>query len=482
MYSVRTKGNTKRWPARVSRVADELVSHCWLVDALPRQSTRKQPAENVSQLSLSCIGFLPESQADFALDRNLHESRWPSPRATKWHELRFKPNGFIEKRGDLPFVTWEVKHKKGKWYAIIFDDSHRPVAHFFQRAALTWAGEWIGVKGRIQIRSVERHFYDTGLEYRTGTGELRLTQAGEAVSENTTRRNLRRKFGPILNLANSSHSLSDHICSVYAGVAVARLGIEVVFHTPFAVLLSRVHEKGFVTSGVRPICGHVTPVEELLDRQPLVDLNANYQEMLRYGISRAEWFCRAILPGLKAARDLQVDAAVHVPSFEFGKYIVIAPAPTSAAAEDWPATHWARLVFELYRAGYEVVAMGESRELERFRTLFAGTTVLSYFGGTPEWVIDTLLGATAFIGMAGGFTALAALLSVKTIALHSHSSATFLWDCMSVESVTPNTHCTFCRCQDDRGYVSPCRLGCSALGSISVDTVVRALNKLVNEP
>jgi len=122
----------------------------------------------------------------------------------------------------------------------------------------------------------------------------------------------------------------------------------------------------------------------------------------------------------------------------------------------------------------DVVAVCGKREANRMAKLFGGTQAYWVIDQQPEWIIDAILGATAYIGLDSGMSHLAALLGVRTVSIHAHFRPDFLWFNNSVRSVVPRAPCVFCHFRTDRGWTHSCSRACSALALVSPEAVLEA--------
>ena len=128
-------------------------------------------------------------------------------------------------------------------------------------------------------------------------------------------------------------------------------------------------------------------------------------------------------------------------------------------------------------AGYEVVAIGSKKDEERLQETFEKSNAYWVVDQTPEWVTAAMLGAQCVIGVDSGMIHVAGLLGVPAVCIHSHLPPKFLFShAPSVVSLTPNTGCTFCRWQTDRGYNEGCASACSALATVNPEVVMELLN------
>jgi ADP-heptose:LPS heptosyltransferase len=282
------------------------------------------------------------------------------------------------------------------------------------------------------------------------------------------RRKIAKSLGQKVHVMCSGHRMGDHVLATYACAGLSRNGVEVVFHTPHAEWLKRVCEPGLT----------ITKKES----KTAIDLNWAYASQLRYGQSRAAWYAASLHPMLKPAKPV-VDMSGATARLPFERYIVLAPYTELKDLnnnQNWPETHWTRLANLLRKDGYELIAIGSPSQSATLLKTFSQTPVYWAVGHTPEWNIDVLLGAKALIGVDTDLTQMAALFQIRSVAIHSQLPGSFLWPNSTVRSVTPATTCTFCRWQEERGYLVSCSSGCSALATVSPETVQVAIRSMLN--
>lgn len=372
-------------------------------------------------------------------------------------ELKFEPNGTVVTgpgaKGRPTPRFWSLETStEGNQLLLSHENGMR--IRLRQRNSTYWEGHHLGAKAaktKVRMRSL----HDIYPHLKTKPGMRSISSNADEI---------RRYFKGDVHLINSAHGIGDHICAVYACTALARCGVPVTFHTRFAAWLARVSEPG-LTITKEPYA------------HPSHDLQYDYGNELRYGLSKASWYAGGLHPLLSVAKP-QVDRTHKVSRFPFNNYVLLAPF-AAWKTRDWPATHWMRLATLLCDAGYEVVAIGGRRDLKRLKGVFGKTHAYWVVGHEPEWVVDAMLGAAAYVGVDSGMTHLAALLGIKSVAIHAILSASFLWPRGAVTSVAPDTRCVFCRWQKERGYVGSCDAGCSALASVGPESVFDALMKTV---
>jgi ADP-heptose:LPS heptosyltransferase len=206
------------------------------------------------------------------------------------------------------------------------------------------------------------------------------------------------------------------------------------------------------------------------------NLEFDYWDQIRYGHSRTLWYAGGLHPLLKPAIPL-VDRKPTKQRLPFKRYVLLAPF-AYGHLRDWLDIHWIRLEKLLREAGCDVVAIGSKYHEQRLAKVFGDTQAYWATNCPPDWVMDTMLGAVAYVGIDNGMTHLATLMRIKAVAIHSQLKSEFLWPKGTVKSITPNAKCVFCRWQEDRGWSNSCNDACSALASVSPETVLEAVLKV----
>ena len=367
-------------------------------------------------------------------------------------ELGFDKNGTLRKNaGQDAGVFWDIRKSATGLQLTLWDEDGPKVK--LRPAEIGWRGRWFNEKHKVKatmqaLESVYPH--------------LRQPVARSASSKG---QEIRCHFGDEVHVGHSAKGIGDHIVGVYACTGLARKGVRVVFHTRHAEWLSRVREPGLIITSKRL-------------RRIDHDLEYDYLNQLRYGTSRALWYAGGLHPFLKPAKP-QVDRTQEMNRLPFRHYILLAPLARRPTRE-WPEIHWTRLAHLLREAGYEVVAIGGKNHKEKLQNIFVDTQAYWVADHPAAWVMDAMLGAAAYIGIDSGMTHLAALLGIKTVAIHSQLKAEFLWPMDRVKSLTPDARCVFCRWQHDRGFQDSCGKHCSALALVAPETVLDAVLDLAN--
>lgn len=472
----RQEGNTARWRR-------ELQDTVWLLETnanskpgtLPSAATQDAPAE-------------PLWKKD---GQTTQRDRWPKPRQRDQREMRFLPEGNCGRSSTEKFTFWEVREERDEARLILAGrhGSSTPTAKLTRQADGSWVGRSCGSaeKAKLRLRAVESVYPSAAKngaqvsnlsDKRHSSPQVGHT-AGSLPADRTDRM-------PVLHVFNSAHGIGDHITGLYACVGAIKEGRQVVFHTPFPQWFTRVSHPGLTITGELPagMDEGETPLE--LPRigcrsyVRAVDLNHDPHSQLRYAGDKARWYADAIAAGIEPARPAAVDRRVHIPRFDFDRYVVLAPF-SAWARRDWSAAHWMRLTHLLREAGYEVVAIGTKRDAKRFDEVFTPTSALWAIDHAAEWVMDAMLGAACVLGNDSGMSHLAGLLRVPAIAVHAHLPPDFLFAHARIRSVVPKTSCVFCRWQSDRGHNTACDAACSALGTVGPEEVLRAVTQITKE-
>lgn len=366
-------------------------------------------------------------------------------------EVRFAKNGTLSANTDrMVGCFWDLK-QSSKWQLVLSDEAGEKVK--LTRNGVWWTGHWLVNGSPTKMSAVEDIYPHLRIRTRS---ETRATQ-----------REIKNSFGHEVHLMHTAAGIGDHICAVYACAGLARTGVRVVLHTPHAPWLSRVTEPGLTISN--------QPAEHY-DR----DLEYDYQNQLRYGISRLQWYAGALHPSLKPVEP-QVDRRQLVKRVPFDRYVLLSPF-ASFREREWVNTNWTRLAHLLREAGYDVVAIGNKSEKNRLDEVFNETQAYWVVNHPAEWVIDAMLGADGYIGVDNGMTHLASLMDIRPIAIHSQLRPEFLWPKGRVVSITPDARCVFCRWQDEGGWVSSCKTACSALALVKPEDVLDAVLKQSSRP
>jgi hypothetical protein len=370
-------------------------------------------------------------------------------------ELEFARNGTLKKGADpTTGLFWELSaYEKGM--QLLLSSENRGLISLKRITKDCWKGSCID--GSMAGRDVTLSTIESIIP--------NLARAVKGRSTQSIRQEIVRTVGKQIHVTCSGAELSDHIMATYACTGLSRFGVDVTFHTSQSAWLSRVAEPGLVITK-KP-------------RKGCRDLNYDYWDQMRYGASRASWYASGLHPLLAPARP-GIELRGVKRRFPFDKYILLKPCSENRN-QMWPETHWTRLANLLRGEGYELIAFGTENQAGTLLRIFSQTQTYWVVGQSPEWIVDALLGAKAYVGIDHGITHLAGLLGVKTVAIHSQFPGSFLWTPAKVASVTPSTDCTFCRWQFDRGYLQSCEAGCSALATVSPEAVASALLKLLDK-
>lgn len=456
------EGNTER--------IRSLVDTIWLMEVPPSSNLIGVPDGQTSNLpvgsgSPSVPGSAGPNATSAATDP------WPKAKRREWREIRFMKEGHFGRWSDPVFTFWKI-HEHQDETTLTFTGANGAGtlnAKLKLQEDGTWRGERIGPlkSSELHLRPVE-HIYP-------GLSIAKETDGSNTPLPFNIKRTSRR-----LHVFNSAYGIGDHVTALYACVGAANAGLDIVFHTRFPEWLERVQHPGLIITGDLP---PLTDDEEPLERHretSVIDVNHDLPSQLRFARDKARWYSHAIHPNLKPGRPAKVDREVRIPRFDFKRYALLVPFAAWSHRE-WPGFNWARLTYLIRESGYEVVVDGTEKNAERFKQVFNSTTALWSIGHPPEWLADAMLGAAAVVCNDSGAAHIAGLLGVPTIAIHAHLPPEFLFAHAKVTSVTPKTNCTFCRWQPDRGYVSSCDTGCSALASIGPEEVLKAFESVATK-
>jgi len=370
-------------------------------------------------------------------------------------ELSFLPDSVVLGAGP-EFCWWELKTGPGGLGMVLELQREDGSTIPFERARDgSWRGGVKGEDGSHNLLCLMRP-------------EMIYPEQAEAQPLNGN-----RPFHPI-HVANHAFGIGDAITGLYAATGLIEAGLAVVYHTRNPEWLMRANIAGLTITNDEPPEG-------------AVDLNADYQEQIRYAGDKAKWYsmlAAAALPNGRESRNAappcrparpRIDVALPDPVLDLTNYVLLAPF-AAHAMRDWPESHWRRLAFLLNEVGYEVVVIGVAKDEPRLRSAFKRSYAYWVVDQSEEWVMSAMLGAECVIGPDSGMVHLAGLLGVPAVCVHSHLPPAFLFgNSPSVASVTPPTECKFCRWQVDKGYNDSCAEACSALGAVSPETVLEMI-------
>lgn len=261
----------------------------------------------------------------------------------------------------------------------------------------------------------------------------------------------------------SSPGIGDAICGVYAASGLASMGHRVRLHSKHTRWLERASF---------PNLQIITSENEIG-----IDFYQNYNKSLRAGTCRKQWYADNLARGAGiesfAPVAPMVDKTIHEKRIDFERYVLISPF-SAWRGREWPAAHWIRLAYELHDEGYAVIAIDGVGDGLRLKETFSSTPAKWFWGQSPEWVTDAMLGAHAFIGNDSGMTHLAGMLGLRTIAIHAQVSPAQLWGYTETIPVFSDALCAGCSWQSERGHRQSCeKFGCSALMGIGPLQVLR---------
>jgi hypothetical protein len=445
--------------ARLRSVKQELVRHRWLLNvAVPAGRRRKETAGShhagkPRHEPLPAFVRLPQDVGVINFKEPGHRRLRSAGSAFQpqetMKELKFSSGGAVGKGGSAATgYFWDIKETAGKIRLELASDEGVVLT-------LRRVGEHCWQGGGAKLRTVEHAYPQSG---RLPAGHLLSPRVRRKIALS-----LGRQINVVCSESNPDDAVSDHVLAACACTALSRLGLNVTFHSPHADWLSRIDEPGLTVTRTQP--------------ENAIDLNQHHLAQLRYGASRASWYAAALHPFLRPEKPV-IRKSGTVPRFPFKNYVLLAPY-LCAKNRCWPESHWTRLGYLLRGMGCEIVAIGRPEHAVRLQRTFSQTQVFWTVGAyPPDWIMDSLQGAVAYVGLDSDLTHVAAMLNVKSIAIHSQLPPSFLWPDSTVRSVTPATACVFCRWQGDRGYTSACDSDCSALATINPETVATALMEM----
>ncbi len=270
-----------------------------------------------------------------------------------------------------------------------------------------------------------------------------------------------------LNLYNSAGGIGDSVCALYAACGAANAGHEVIYHARHHDWFARVSHPNLTL---------------LAHAETGINCNSDYEAHIRSGSDRKRYYCDSIArgagiepfaPAAPAKINREHRAATHGVR---GKTNVVLLSPFSAwRAREWPSPHFARLAELLHAGGFDVVALVTAADAARAQVEFGylGSWMSWVYGHDAAWVGDAILAARCVVGNDSGIAHYAGLLGAPTVAIHAQLAPQILWSCSEVRAVTPDTKCRFCGWQREKSYSDACDRGCSALSSISPETVLK---------
>jgi ADP-heptose:LPS heptosyltransferase len=262
--------------------------------------------------------------------------------------------------------------------------------------------------------------------------------------------------------------IGDAITALYAACGAAKAGHKIRFHTDKKAWLSRAFYPN---------------VEIVQSAAPVgIDVNPGYEEQLKTAPDRKQWYCDNLARAMEVEPFAPVapDADQHVRQkrIDFGgkKYVLLSPF-SAWSSREWPRRHWQELARLFVRRGWVVVALGGNHDEARLQEYFGGISGAHWFWGMePEWIADAMLEAEAVIGNDSGMAHYAAMLGVKTIAIHAQTLPHQLWSKTNVISVqSQNYDCLGCNWKLERGFRPECNHGCGALEDVTPMQVVKAV-------
>lgn len=161
---------------------------------------------------------------------------------------------------------------------------------------------------------------------------------------------------------------------------------------------------------------------------------------------------------------------------EYSDYIIIAPF-ASVKGREWPFSHVARLVRLLAEAGEKVALVCGKNERTRMLRNFGGIGLPCrlFIGAEPAELIARLKVCKMLIAIDSGMAHIGNLYQIPTLVIMAQLPFQFIFDehtrASTTKGITPESKCSPCFFQAPV-HTKECQtLGCSAMGSISVERV-----------
>lgn len=441
-------GITKSQQSRTNRLKAELTKGVWLFeDRRPKyEACCAPPIEwSESRTRFPWVTTDPVGQ------------NTPS----RYMEISFDPEA-IGTGAQRNLYWWELspRRKEGEWTLDLIGETGTSISMRLQPNG-EWQGAWRKEHGSNELLARLVRPADAYPERQSGTRHAKCSET----------------FPPI-HIANHAFGIGDAIVGLYAVTGLVKSGLTVVYHTRHPQWLSRVEVPGLTITSEPPPDG-------------TCDLNADYNEQTRYGVSRASWYAMMatnadprLAPALRSGQVAtsispsrpRVNRSLTTAVLDLTNYVILAPF-AAWGMRDWTEAHWRRLAHLLNERGYEVVAVGARKDEDRLKQTFDKSNAYWVVDQTEDWLMAAMLKAQCVIGLDSGMIHLAGLLGVPGICIHAHLPPKFLFNqAPSILSVTPATECAFCRWQPDRGHNEGCSSSCSALVSVHPEQVMAALS------
>lgn len=272
-----------------------------------------------------------------------------------------------------------------------------------------------------------------------------------------------------LYLYNSACGIGDAVCAMYAACGLAdSQKKEVVLQTLHPEWLSRV-EHPRVT---------ITTLDNLG-----ADMGVMYKEQCRESamgptVSRAQFYCDRIsdfydIDPFTPKRPDKIHSRFNrIPGLH--RYVVLVPFANELIKE-WPAGHWNHLAGLIRDAGFQVVAISDTKRKDRLLPMF-DDHVRFYHGQSTSWVLDVLFGATLVIGNDSGIPHVCGLYSIPCVSIIAHFSPEFTFaHSKNLLIATPDesVQCRWCGHLPEKGFRGEkCGVPCSALMGIGPERVM----------
>lgn len=260
--------------------------------------------------------------------------------------------------------------------------------------------------------------------------------------------------------------IGDAICALYASCGLANQGHQVEFHTRHAAWIKVKHP-------------NLTILQS--DAQPF-DCSANYRDQLYASYegrleSRVHWYLQNIciaygLEPCKPARPAEVFTSSR------RKYVLLAPF-SSGESRDWHWAHFRRLAKALLESGIQVAITASEAQRQRAYEAFYGLEIERFIGENPETAIRRVAQASVLVANDSGMAHIGGLYETPTLCLLAQFQPSYLFKCAdSVKGIVAKTSCSGCHTIVAAGWDQVCNQQCSALQTISPDTVIQTVRKL----
>lgn len=412
--------------ARIDSMRKELMEGAWMLFAWNGfHDGRNTPMD--SQGTKGNDGSI----AEFELEKS---KKKPMKVVSSGRELHFAEGDSFGRWSDDDLSSWRLNDADGAM-SLVLSSPSREVATLVQAPS----GEWSGTRS-----------------YWGKTKEIVLRRFDEFVSQVSA--------SSMLRVCNSSTRLGDHVASLYALCGLAERGTSIQFFTPFCAWFSGVAHPG------------LTILEAIPLDDDVLDLNQFKGKERRLADSQAKTYGRIL--GTAPKRPVRVSVPSVAGALNWRNSVLLFPLDTAAGLE-WPVAHWQRLIVLLRESGYEVIGVGSEKSAARLETVFSPLAVFWVIDPAIDWLMDAMRNSVGVIATGNAGAHLAGLYEVPCVAIHSQLPASYLWDfAPSVSGIVPETDCSGCLWDMNRGYDPVCELGCSAMYGVSPGAVLARFKQI----